>query len=117
MMFAARASHWNIVKLLVENGSNINKTRSMYYFMEGSHPSPLMYACAQGDMSAVNEVLALGANVNVTAWETYVPTLHDSPVISACVHGHLEVVQFLLAQWNFRAYDTVAYALVEACEL
>lgn len=83
MMFAARASHWNIVKLLVDNGSNINKTRSMYDFMEGSHPSPLMYACAQGDMSAVKDLIELGANVNITAWETYVPTLHDSSAISA----------------------------------
>ena len=118
--FASRSYHWDVVKLLVARGVDINETlgeRAAKY-----HSSPLMYACAQGNIDVVKELLGLGADINDILLD-YDGTPPDSSLTSASAHGHLDLVKFILTheefipvQDTYTAVDTVPFALVKACE-
>ena len=119
--FASRSYHWNVVKLLVANGVDINET-----LVNGEakyHSSSLMYACAQGDIDVVKELMNLGADINAFLIDFEGNATPDSPLMSASAHGHLGLVKFVLTHEQFirdevkyTAFDTVPLAFVEACE-
>jgi len=68
--------------------------------------TPLLLACADGDLSAVEHIIGWGVDVNASA--TYYPSLYSNydeswprgiegatPLFVAAVYGHLDIVKYL----------------------
>ena len=120
LTFASRGYHWDIVEVLVAtcnsvSGAYINETKSYGVKLVNIY-SPLMYACAQGNIDVVKQLLGLGADINGLRRDTDVVAPPYTPLMSASAHGQLGVVKFILAHEKFAAVDTIPLALVEACE-
>ena len=116
LTFASQGYHWDIAMSLISNGYDINKVNCSDYVTYIYHPSPIMYACEQGNIDVVKDLLQLAADINAAVWHSTVNDPCYSPLISATTHGHIDVVQFILAYEGFKAFETVPYALVEACK-
>ena len=113
--FASYSHHWDVVKLLVAGGADINKINIGEHFEAIHHLTPLMYACVEGNIDVVKELLDLGADINSAIWHSAVDDPYSSPLILASTHGHIDLVKFILAHEQFTARETIPYALVEAC--
>ena len=104
LTFASKSYHWKTVNVLITNGFNAIAMNGAG--IQGSyHPSPLMYACKQGDIGVVNELIEMGADINVARWES---TEISSALITASARGHIDIVKFILEHKNFTAVETVA---------
>ena len=114
LTFASRGYHWDIVKLLVTAGADINENAG-YIKGFSIYSSPLMYASAQGKIDVVKELLDLGANINGCRHINRERPPY-TPLMSASAHGQLNIVRFILAHKKFTALETIPLALVEACE-
>ena len=92
---AVQASHWDIVKMLLSHGADINKHWTKLRspsFLDDDLGSPLQVKCEQGDMNAVQALCDLGAEVNDSGgW-------NGTALQVASAEGHLEVTQFLIAR-------------------
>ncbi|MEO8678768.1 MAG: ankyrin repeat domain-containing protein [Vicinamibacterales bacterium] len=55
--------------------------------------TPLMKACAKGDLKAVNDLLAKGADINLPHAQFRI-----TPIMFAAYFGHLEIVKVLIAR-------------------
>ena len=111
LAFASKGYHWDVVKLLVANGADLNGPRGRGKGFETYHLLPLMCACVQGNVNIVKELVDhLGADINdfYQSDKTY-----RSPLISACTHGHLNIVEFILTHDKFTVVDPAALALVQ----
>lgn len=82
---AARYGYSKIVKLLIENGADINQTNYM-----GN--TALMYASANRHLDCVKELLEQGANVEIADIN------NDTPLLIASAKGYFEIVEILLKQ-------------------
>ncbi|XP_059471305.1 ankyrin repeat domain-containing protein 17 isoform X2 [Neocloeon triangulifer] len=137
LMEAASAGHADIVRLLIENGADVNAQSS-------TGNTPLMYACAGGHLEVVEILLAAGANVedhnenghtplmeaasagyvnvakvlleNGAGINTHSNEFKESALTLACYKGHLEMVRFLLAAGADQEHktDEMHTALMEA---
>ena len=114
LTFASSHYHWDVVKLFVAGGADINRVSSDGEFIVNYHPSPLMHACEEGDVGTVNDLLEMGADINAAIWARPLEYSFNSPLISASAHGHLDLVKLLLAHDQFTARGTISYALVGA---
>ena len=104
LTFASKCYHWETVKALITNKFNVDELNGAG--TQGSyHPSPLMYACKQGDIEVVKELIELGADINAARWES---TEISSALITASARGHIDIVKFILEHKNFTAVETVA---------
>jgi ankyrin repeat protein len=83
LMIATKYKRVDVVKLLIENGADINKINSP----EGW--TPLCIACYSGNLEIV-KVLSEYGNVNTTTSEG------NSPIILAALNGYTEIVRILL---------------------
>ena len=114
LTFASKGYHWDVVKLLVENGANINDIiggdSSKY------HLSPLMYASIQGDVGVVRWLLGLSADINQVIARIGGVLCNYSPLYLATHHENLDVVKIILEHDRFSAHGTLGYAFVEACQ-
>ena len=112
LTFASRNGHWDIVRLLLEHGAAVDGTRD---WSEVS--TPLMHACATGNLQMIEALINLGADLNRTVDHLPFGKFYDSPLSSACLHGHAEVVRFILDHNKFVASENAFdLALVEAHE-
>ena len=80
---ASWMGHYNIVKLLVDNGANVNLPTD-----NGS--TPILVACHQGSFEIVRFLVESGADVNAT--NNYKETCLNSP----SEKGYYKIVQYLL---------------------
>ncbi|CAF0933695.1 unnamed protein product [Adineta steineri] len=80
---AAVAGNIDILKLLIDNGANVNLKDSKNF-------RPIHYAAWQGRTESVFILLRCGANVNEQSLNG------DTPLHLASQYGHLEIVQLLL---------------------
>ncbi|CAH1711998.1 protein fem-1 homolog B [Aphis gossypii] len=72
-----------IVKILVENGANVN-------FLTETKSSPLRAACYLGDLNTVEYLVEHGADVNIT-------NIYNSTCLMIASHNnHKEIVEYLL---------------------
>ena len=111
LTFGSKGGHWDIVKLLHEHGALLHGARDY------DASTPLMHACAQGNLEVVKMLLDLGADINESLHGLSCGKYRDSPLLSACLYGHLEIVQFILEHEKFDSLDKVfKYAIIEAYE-
>ena len=102
--------------MLIAAGSDVNEIHVSEHLADFYISSPLMYACEQGNFDVAKELSALGADVNAVLFEGEFGDPYNSPLILASTHGHIDIVKFTLAHKDFKAVETISYALVEACE-
>jgi ankyrin repeat protein len=96
---ACATGHSEIVKLLLENGADINSTRNCE---EG--PTPLHAAIRGGHLDVVNVLLDSNVNINHDIrYQYYNPivflllgSLSPRPLALAAKHGHVDIVKRLL---------------------
>jgi ankyrin repeat protein len=79
---AAANGHVDVVKLLIENGADVNLKGEAWY-------GPLHAAAARGHIEVVKILLENGADVNIFH--------QNKPLHNAAMNGHIEVAQILLA--------------------
>jgi ankyrin repeat protein len=79
---AAANGHMEVVKLLIENGADVNLKGEAWY-------GPLHAAAAKGHLEVVKILLENGADVNIFH--------HNKPLHNAAMNGHIEVARILLA--------------------
>lgn len=79
---AAANGHLDVVKLLIENGADVNLKGEAWY-------GPLHAAAAKGHIEVVKILLENGADVNIFH--------HNKPLHNAAMNGHIEVAEILLA--------------------
>ncbi|CAI6366920.1 unnamed protein product [Macrosiphum euphorbiae] len=80
---AAGTGSMEVVKILVENGANVN-------FLTETKSSPLRAACYLGHLNIVEYLVEHGANVNLT-------NIYNSTCLMIASHNnHKEVVEYLL---------------------
>lgn len=79
---AASNGHADVVKLLIENGADVNLKGEAWY-------GPLHAAAAKGHIEVVKILLENGADVNIFH--------HNKPLHNAAMNGHIEVAEILLA--------------------
>ena len=79
---AAANGHVDVVKLLIENGADVNLKGEAWY-------GPLHAAAAKGHIEVVKILLENGADVNIFH--------HNKPLHNAAMNGHIEVAEILLA--------------------
>ncbi|XP_026811034.1 protein fem-1 homolog B-like [Rhopalosiphum maidis] len=80
---AAGTGSIEVVKILVENGANVN-------FLTETKSSPLRAACYLGHLNIVEYLVEHGANVNIT-------NIYNSTCLMIASHNnHKEVVEYLL---------------------
>ena len=73
LMATIEANQWEAVKMLIENGADVNQPR----FPRGD--SPLMAACSKGHLNIVSQLIAAGADVNyVGSYTSAVTALHET---------------------------------------
>ena len=87
-----------VVDLFLQRDVDLNNINCHYLVGDVQYQnksSPLMFACAKGDITVVKRLLSHGADPNLMRKDI---TLTDSAVISACRGGHVEVLQVLLDQ-------------------
>ena len=110
LTFACRGYHWDLVKLLIGLGADVNDK----YCIEG--PTPLMYACIEGNLRAVEMLLDLGADINQVEHRNADP-LAPTPLSVACLHGHIAVAKFILERKDFTvAPGVIQRAFIDTCE-
>lgn len=102
--------------MLIAAGSDVNEIHVSEHLADFYISSPLMYACEQGNFDVAKELSALGADVNAVLFEGEFDYPYNSPLILASTRGHVDIVKFILARKDFKAVDTISYALVEVCE-
>ena len=105
LMEASSSGHYEIVKLLLSHGADVNAQSS-------SGNTPLMYACASGHSEVVRSLLEAGANV-----EDHNENGH-TPLMEAASAGHVEVAKILLefgAGINTHSNEFKESALTLAC--
>jgi ankyrin repeat protein len=79
---SAANGHVDVVKLLIENGADVNLKGEAWY-------GPLHAAAANGHIEVVKILLENGADVNIFH--------HNKPLHNAAMNGHIEVAEILLA--------------------
>jgi ankyrin repeat protein len=79
---AAANGHLDVVKLLIENGADVNLKGEAWY-------GPLHAAAAKGHIEVVKILLENGADVNIFH--------QNKPLHNAAMNGHIEVAEILLA--------------------
>ncbi len=79
---AAANGHLDVVKLLIENGADVNLKGEAWY-------GPLHAAAAKGHIEVVKILLENGADVNIFH--------QNKPLHDAAMNGHIEVAEILLA--------------------
>nr|XP_002128243.1 protein fem-1 homolog B-like [Ciona intestinalis] len=80
---AAACGYFDIVKLLISNGANVNDTTS-------TRSTPLRAACFHGNLSIVDYLLKHGADANL-------PNQYNNTCLMvSAFRGNLEVVEYLL---------------------
>jgi len=82
---AVRSGRLELVKILVDNGADVNKGA----FMDGS---PLIEASKLGYLDIAKYLVQNGADVNI-----HVET-DETPLIQAAWKGHLDIVKFLIKE-------------------
>jgi ankyrin repeat protein len=112
LMLACGKGHLEVVRELLACGANANAQTTTCWntlmsafsscYLDivrdgggvNSHfgKSPLMWACQNGHLDVVHELLGRGASVNTT------PNGFKTPLMWACQSGHLEIVRVLLGQ-------------------
>lgn len=81
---AASSGHLNVVKLLVQSGSNVNH-------LTDTHSTPLRGACFDGRLDIVHYLVSHNADINITN------TYNNTCLMISSYKGHTDVVEFLLA--------------------
>jgi len=130
-MIAAKEGHKDIVELLITNGANVNakdsrgetpldwagarnqeKAAQLLRKHGGKHSS-IHTAVAGGDIEAVKEFLADGADVNAknkndkSGW---------TPLLSAVIRGHKEMAGLLIAEGaDANAKDDSGWITLDHC--
>jgi ankyrin repeat protein len=108
VMFAAALGRGAAIKMLAEYGADLNATskaslvkplaargepgegdRNKTIIMGGN--SALHFAAREGQLEAVRELVAAGANVNVVSGSD-----HMSPLLQAIITGHFDIAKLLL---------------------
>jgi ankyrin repeat protein len=79
---AADNGHLDVVKLLIENGADVNLKGEAWY-------GPLHAAAAKGHIEVVKILLENGADINIFH--------QNKPLHNAAMNGHIEVAEILLA--------------------
>ena len=79
---AAANGHLDVVKLLIENGADVNLKGEAWY-------GPLHAAASKGHIEVVKILLENGADVNIFQ--------QNKPLHNAAMNGHIEVAEILLA--------------------
>ena len=86
-----------IVKLLIKNGTNINKK-------DNSGSTPLIYACKSIDVEIVKLLVKNGANINEK------DDNGNTPLIFSSYNGNLEIVKLLIKNGaNINQLDTYGW--------
>ena len=76
---AARQGHWNVVKLLLEHGVDVNAP-------DKQNGYPLEAAALNGHLNIIELLLEHGADVNAQGGE------YGNPLHAAAFKGHFEIV-------------------------
>jgi ankyrin repeat protein len=102
LMIASQDKQLEMVKLLVENGANINIENEYNY-------SALMYAIYSGKLKIVKYLVEHGADINIKGIDNY------KPLSLASHYGNLDIVKYLI-EVNKDNYTNIDYkeALGEA---
>lgn len=82
LMTASDNGHIDVVKYLIENGSDVNKVMD---YAE----TALMYASTSGELEVVKYLSENGADINART------DFFESALIKAIMYGHLDVVKYL----------------------
>lgn len=81
---ACEEGHLDVVKLLIENGANVNMHDRM-------HNKPLYYACKNGHLDVAKWLILKGSEVDVGSIDYNI-----TPLYIACNEGHFDVVKLLV---------------------
>jgi len=104
-----------IVKILIENGANVNVTKNkIFCYTE----TPLSIVCENGNESIVEYLVKHGADVNIKLEEN---NYFRTPLSIACRKGYESIVEYLIEQGaNVNAekneYDYLETPLSISCE-
>ncbi len=91
LMTAARRGSLALVKLLIDNGADVDLEAQDPYFIDFSGATALMWAAEDGHLDIVEFLLDNGADVYFWS-QTFIPTA----LLRAAVNGRTEVVRSLL---------------------
>jgi ankyrin repeat protein len=110
VMFAAATNSGAAIKVLVEHGADLNAVSNVLHPRNRSEDldftdrdrrqnrgpwlgglTPLHFAAREGQMAAVRQLVASGADVNVLAATDQTP-----PMTTAIINGHFDIGKFLL---------------------
>ncbi|XP_054707076.1 protein fem-1 homolog B-like [Uloborus diversus] len=82
---AAGAGHFNVVKLLITRGADVNHTTK-------TNSTPLRGACFEGRLDIIQYLVENGANIHKAN------KYNNTCLMIACYRGHLDVVTYLLSK-------------------
>jgi len=87
--FAAKAGDIEIVKMLVNEGADVN-----YYSINAPSP-PIYVACKEGHFEVVKYLIQKGAYINPPSGTSTEKRFY-SPFIAAAHGGHIEILRYLI---------------------
>jgi len=98
LFFAVQTGNLNIIKLLIENGADVNcRARKEYY------DTVLLQAISNNDLNVVKLLVENGANINANR----TPTKNEDALFTAEILGHIEIIK-VLNSYNMDKSSTTA---------
>ena len=99
-------NHTEAASLLISKGYDVNQHAGII--------SPLMYACANGNLKIVTMLLRAGAIVNPLSLK-YIQTRPNTVLKIACLKGYIDIVEILLKNGAKIYNDDPNNSFVIAC--